>query len=166
MATIKCTQKLSKMMGVSLEPPETDSGDDWHANIFVIDRLRYVLFCSDSTRLCCLAGPVRKKDVQNLPQLLAGALVATMKYEGFDEASISYCLDKLEGATLSKTNSKSILGTINDNVWHLEVHASHAGGVAAIGTEALVEKVNHMPLNPLNWSYAISEFRKYAIRAV
>jgi hypothetical protein len=89
-----------------------------------------------------------------------------MKYEGFDEASITYCTGKLEGATLSKTNSRSILGTMNDNEWHLEVHAYHEGGVAAIGTEALVENVNHMPMSPLNWSYAISEFRKYAVRAV
>ncbi len=78
MATIKCTQKLSKMIGVSLEPPETDSEDDWHANVFVIDRLRYVLSCSDSTRFCCLAGPVRKKDVQKLPQLLAGGRYPTL----------------------------------------------------------------------------------------
>jgi hypothetical protein len=164
--TIKCTAKLAKMMGVSLIPPETDSDNDWHANVLVIDRLRYVLFCSDATRLCCLAGPVRKKDVQNLPARLMDALSATIRYEGFDEASINYCTRNLEGAKLAKTNSRSILGTMNDNEWHLKEHAFHAGGVGIIGTEALVKHVNHMPLSPLNWDYAINEYRKHAVRAI
>ena len=166
MATIKCTQKLAKMAGISIAPPDRNSEDDWHADGFVIDRLRYVLFCSDISRFCCLAGPVRKKDVQNLPQLLVQSLAATMRYEGFNEPTISYCTQKIEGASLAKSNNRSLLGTINDNEWHLKVHAFHAGGLAAIGTEALVKKVNHMPLSPLDWSYAINEFRKYAIRAV
>ena len=154
------------MAVVSLSHPEVDSDNDWHADVFVINRLRYVLFCSDATRFCCLAGPVRKKDVQNLQLLLVSALIATMKHEGFDKPSIDYCTSKLVGARLSKTNNRSILGTMNDNEWLLEVHACHAGGVTAIGTEALVENVNHMPMSPLDWSYAINEFRKYAIRAV
>jgi hypothetical protein len=164
--TIKCTAKLAKMMGVSLAPPQADSEYDWHANVLVFDRLRYVLFCSDATRLCCLSGPVRKKDVQELSVLLIDALSATMRYEGFDEASVTHCTKSLEGAELAKTNNRSILGTMNDNEWLLKEHAIRVGGIATIGTEALIKNVNHMPLSPLKWNYAINEYRKHTIRAI
>ena len=166
MPTIKCTAKLAKMMGVSLGPPQANTDLDWHANVLIIDRLRYVIFCSDATRLCCLAGPARKRDVQDLSGLLVDALSATMRYEGFDEDSIIHCTKNLGSTELAKTNNRSILGTMNDNEWHLKEYAFHVGGVGEIGTEALVKTVNHMPLSPLNWNYAINEYRKHAIRAI
>jgi len=89
-----------------------------------------------------------------------------MRFEGFDTASITYCTKNLEDVDLAKTNSRSILGTMNDNEWHLKEHAFHAGGVGKIGTEALIKNVNHMPLSPLSWNYAINEYRKHVIRAI
>ena len=118
MPTIKCTSKLAKMIGVSLEGPDADSTDDWHSNVFTIDRRRYVLFCSDATRFCCLAGPVLKRDVQDLGALLRSSLAVTLRFENFDPTSREYCLERLEDLTLAKTNNRSVLGTVNDNAWH------------------------------------------------
>lgn len=165
MPIIKCTLKLAKMIGVSLEAPGADSTDDWHANVFTIDRRRYVLFCSDETRFCCLAGPVRKRDVQDLGGLLRNSLAATLRFESFGPTSIVYCLERLEDPTLAKSNNRSVLGTINDNQWHIEEHAFRDGGVDMHGTAGLVAHVNHMPLGPLDYGDAINEFRKRCIRA-
>ncbi len=46
---IKCTAKLTKRADFRLSPPTKDSPDDWHANIFRLDRRFYVIFIQDRT---------------------------------------------------------------------------------------------------------------------
>jgi hypothetical protein len=74
MPSIKCTAKLARRAGLSLSPPIEDTSDDWHANVFTVDRRFYIIFCEDKSRLTCLAGPVQKADLQGLAQVLRNAL--------------------------------------------------------------------------------------------
>ncbi len=165
MPSIKCTKRLATRAGLDLAVPAKDSPDDWHANIFTIDRRFYVIFCEDRSRLTCLAGPVKKPDLQKLPTLLQLSLRRTLHHEGFSETSTLYATSKLNCMRLTKTNNRSILGTISDNIWHIEVHVYDAGGVEPFGIENFSHHVNHMPMNPLKWKYAIEEFRRNIIHA-
>ncbi len=163
MPSIKCTAKLTKRAGLRLSPPTEDTSNDWHANIFTFDRRFYVIFCEDRSRLTCLAGPVKKADLQDLSRLLREALLTVLQDEGFSETTLQYALSKIEDMSLAKTNNRSVLGTINDNIFHIDVHAYHAGGVKGIGLHNLAAKVNHMPMSPLKWKYAIEEYRQSII---
>jgi hypothetical protein len=74
MPSIKCTAKLARRAGLLLSPASENASDDWYANIFIVDRRFYVIFCEDRSRLTCLAGPVRKADLQDLAQVLRRVL--------------------------------------------------------------------------------------------
>ena len=165
MPSIKCTAKLATRAGLSLSPSSEDTSDDWHANVFTVDRRFYIIFCEDRSRLTCLAGPVRKADLQDLAQVLRNALVAVLSHEGFSANSIQYALAKIEDISMAKTNSRSVLGTMNDNIFHIETQADHAGGVEGIGLPKLAAIVNHMPMSPLKWKYAIEEYRRSLIHS-
>lgn len=165
MPSIKCTAKLATRAGFKLALPSEDHPDDWHANIFVIDRRFYVIFCHDRTRLSCLAGPVKKADLQDLQLLLKGAVCTVLEHEGFSDVTINYALSKINELTPAKTNNRSVLGTINDNIFHIELHANDAGGVERIGLQNLCAKVNHMPMSPLKWNFAIEEYRRSVIHS-
>ena len=165
MPSIKCTKRLATRAGLDLAVAAKDSPDDWHANIFTIDRRFYVIFCEDKSRLTCLAGPVKKPDLQKLPTLLQLSLRRTLRHEGFSETSTLYATSKLNCMRLTKTDNRSILGTISDNIWHIEVYVHDAGGVEPFGIENFSHHVNHMPMNPLTWKYAIEEFRRNIIHA-
>jgi hypothetical protein len=99
MPSIKCTAKLAKRAGLRLSPASEDTSNDWHANVFTIDRRFYIIFCEDRSRLTCLAGPVRKADIQDLAQVLRNVLVAVLSHEGFSETSIQHALAKIEGSS-------------------------------------------------------------------
>jgi len=165
MSSIKCTAKLAGRAGLRLSPASEDTSDDWHANVFTLDRRFYVIFCEDRSRLTCLAGPVRKADLQDLAQVLRNALVAVLSHEGFSETSIQYALSKIEDMSIAKTNNRSVLGTMKDNIFHIEHHAAQAGGVDGIGLPKLAATVNHMPMSPLKWKYAIEAYRQSLIHS-
>jgi hypothetical protein len=161
MPSIKCTVKLFKRAGLKLEAPTQQSPDDWHANLFTFDRRFYVIFVHDKTRLTCLAGPVKKADLQNLTGLLGRSLQDVMFHEGFNKYDMSPVLNKINAMEISKTDSRSVLGTINDNLFHVTHHAATGGGIDSIGLTNLSAKVNHMPLSPLGWRYAIEEYNQF-----
>ena len=163
MPSIKCTKKLADRAGFKLQATIQNTPNDWHANLFRFDRRSYVIFCSDLSRLTCLAGPAVKADLQDLPGLLFDALTRTLASEDFSDTAIRYAISKLEPLHLAKSDSRSILGTISDNLWHVDIHAYDAGGMEMIGLEQLSMRVNHMPLKPLNWGFAIDAFRKSVI---
>ena len=164
MPSIKCTKKLADRAGLNNLPVAESSDSDWHANLFTIDRRFYVIFCEDASRLSVLAGPVLKRDLQDLAALLRSNLVRTLKFEAFGDTSIEYALSRLSNIVIAKTDNRSVIGTINDNIWHTEVHAYHAGGVDCAGLDGLSEHLNHMPMAPLNYDRAIRAFGKSTIR--
>jgi len=118
--------------------------------------------------MTCLAGPVRTADLQDLAQVLRNALVAVLSHEGFSETSIQYSLSTIEDMSMAKTNNRSVLGTMNDNIFHIEHienHADQAGGVESIGLPKLAATVNHIPMSPLKWKYTIDEYRQRIIHS-
>jgi hypothetical protein len=164
MASIKCTKKLADRAGIKLVGATEQSNLDWHASLFTLDRRFYVIFCEDVSRLSVLAGPVLKRDLQDLPQLLRDNLVRTLKSEAFSENSIEFAVSRLSDICIAKTDNRSVLGTINDNIWHTEIHAYHAGGVELAGLDYLAKHLNHMPIGPLKYKYAIEAFNRSVVR--
>jgi len=165
MPSIKCTAKLAKRAGIQLAPAVSQSSDDWHANIFTFDRRFYVIFVHDRTRLTCLAGPVTKPDLQDLGELLRKSLQTVLNHEGFGVSAMSYALGKIDGMHTQKSDNRSVLGTINDNLFHITHHAAYSGGVEFVGLATLAAQVNHMPMSPLKWKYAIEEYRRSIIHS-
>lgn len=165
MPSIKSTKKLATRAGFDLCAPEFDSPDDWHANVFTIDRRLYIIFCEDRSRLTCLAGPVKKPDLQDLGALLQRSLRRVLHDEGSSDTSVAYATSKLDEMSLAKTNNRSVLGTISDNIWHIEVHVYEAGGVEPFGIQSFSHHANHMPMSPLRWKYAIEEYRRSVIHS-
>lgn len=165
MPSIKCTAKLAKRAALQLVPPPSQTADDWHSNVFTFDRRLYVIFVHDRTRLTCLAGPVKKTDLQDLETLLKASLRAVLVHEGFEEGSISHALRRVDEMEVCKTDSRSVLGTINENLFHVTHHAASAGGMEAAGLTILAARVNHMPLSPLKGTYAINEYRQSSVHS-
>ncbi len=68
--------------------------------------------------------------------------------------------------TLHKTDNRSVLGAINDNISHVTHHAGVDGGVEVIGLAKLTAHVNNMPISSLEWAYAINKFRQTIFHSV
>lgn len=151
------------------EKPLLDCGDDfrdWHANLLWIERRKFIIFCSSSTLFCCLAGPVRKSELQSLEYVFLLALDRAMRFEGFSDLDISYCHSIYESMSIARTNSRSVLGTMTDYVFHLKYLIDVHGGLATCNLDQVVHQLNYMPQVKRDFFNALQAFQRSLIRGV
>ena len=120
MATLRCTKKLLAQVGVKPAPVEEFGDDDWHANLVWVERKKHVLFCSDQTLFCCVTPPVHKSEIQSLNELFLSTLGWAMQRAGFTDQMVRRFLSKHESMMTTTTRNRSVLGSMNDYVYHLK----------------------------------------------
>jgi hypothetical protein len=72
---------------------------------------------------------------------------------------IDKILDEYHEIQYSKSNDKSVLGTLTDLAYLYEEMIINAGGVYSPHIPDIIRKLNHMPMKPLRWKYAIDELK-------
>src|SRR5450830_833438 len=106
MLVLRCTQKLLKRIGPPVaDPPESTTAlGDWYAQPLAVGHQRYVLLVSERSRLPILM-PAR--NVKHLAARFPKGL-------GVPAAVISQELAEAGEIVVAKTDSRSLLGTLND----------------------------------------------------
>lgn len=114
MVTICCTTKLFQRTGFQRESfaadPETALGN-WFADILFFRRRQILLFVSDNSRLAVVTPA---KEVRSLASHLTGHLTALLEQIGAKSGWIDAEIRKMASARFTTTNSRSVLGTMND----------------------------------------------------
>lgn len=115
MYTLRCTGKLLKRMKatpVPSPPPSTTVLGDWYANIFQFGRTPLLIAVSEKSLLPVLL-PAR--NVAQLPELLPGAVEEVCAFLEYPFDAVRAEISAMrEGATVSKTASRRVLGSMND----------------------------------------------------
>ena len=87
-----------------------------------------------------------------------------LENEGFASESIQALLRMYgEGVVYSKTNSRSVLGSMNDYAYLFEGYSSPEGP-AACDILAVNQKINTAPMSAIDYSRGINEFRRLLMR--
>lgn len=122
MVVIRCTQKLLRRIGKPVqssdrptygpaEPKSTTRLGDWFANLVNAGNRRFVLLVSERTRLPVI---VPARDLKHLSVHLAGALPAVLQALGIPNDAIHREVAAVGQCVLAPTNSRSVLGTLNE----------------------------------------------------
>lgn len=84
---------------------------DWTANLVRVSRAQLVIAVSEPTRLAIAieAAPYAK-----VPERIADRLLETLCWIGIPELAARHEADMLRRPQLSRTNSRSVLGALND----------------------------------------------------
>jgi len=168
MSTLRCTKKLLALTGIKPEPKSNpaDGSDDWHANLVWVERKKLVLFCSNLTLFCCVSPPVLKAQIQSIVPLFLSSLQYQMRYEGFTSYDIDYAIAKYESMGVGRTNNRSVLGSMNDYVFHLGYRIWDDGGLAECNLGEVVQYLNRIPQVGRDFHNAIGAFKRSLIRGV
>ena len=117
MMQLKCTRKLLDFAGIAPAPlPEANSTllGAWHVNTEVIGRYRFLLFLNDRT-LYCLVGVIPATEITaHLPVIFRHLLASAMLKNGVDQAHIEQVAREYVDETITKTDSRRVLGNLND----------------------------------------------------
>lgn len=116
MTTLRCTGKLLKRLGIldpgDPPPPENVLGD-WFANIIYTRHGHYILLVSERSLLPVLTTA---RDLDNLVPRFMKQLDDLLLALGVRRELIDHELSSMEPLRFGRTNSRSVLGTMNDFV--------------------------------------------------
>jgi len=162
MQTIKCTAKLRKEMGLAnaslAEPtPQTGVLGAWHANLIYVNRRKCVLFVNDKTLYNFAVPSLSRAEIKELDSVFLQYLVLNLFQEGFSEEMVKKLTQEYDQIQFTKTDNKSVLGSMNDLAWHYKYHLVEDGeGFLS----HIVHELNRMPMGAMNYAFPIDVLRE------
>ena len=168
MQLIKCTAKLRKEMGLkksdlSETVPENSLLGAWHANLLYVNRKKCVLFVNDKTLYNFVVINLSRAKIKELDSIFVQYLVLNLFQEGFSEALVKRLTQEYDTIQFTKTDSKSVLGSMNDLAFHYKYHIQTEGENAL---PSIIHKMNRMPMGAQNYNYSIESLMKHIEKEV
>ena len=114
MVVLRCTRKLLKRLHarpVDISPPSTTLLGDWYANVLFVQRKPIILAVSARTLLPLL---VPARELASLRERLGAALGEMLLALGIPENDVRDEQQQLLPIVFARTDSRQILGTMND----------------------------------------------------
>ena len=164
MQLIRCTKKLQKEMGLKqsdlcAEEPRFSYLGPWHANLIHIDRRKCVLFVNDKTLFNFIVPDLSRAQIRELDKLFKSYLSCVLADAGIPEADRARILSEYDEVGYANTNSKSVLGSMNDLAFHYKFSIQEAGGVHSPAVPEIIRRLNRMPMGALKYVFPIEALR-------
>jgi hypothetical protein len=161
MAIIRCTTKLlnelgAKPMSVKDQPPGLC---DWHANLLRLERKKYVLFTNDQTLYSLLVHWGKTpRSADFLERFRLGMFMSLMS-EGLTEVQVEYLLREHQQVMITKTNSRSVLGSMNDLAFQIKFMIGDSR-LADADLSEINRQLNHIPMSAIKYNFGTDEMKR------
>ena len=162
MVRIKCTTKLLNELGVKLAnaPDQPSSLCDWHANMLWLDRKKHVLFTNDQTLYSLLVPWNKSPRLTDFIQRFRLGLLKSLMSDGLAEVQTEYLLSEYMQVTITKTNSRSVLGSMNDLAFQIKSMVFMNGGVTDVNLSEVNWQLNRIPMSAIKYKFSIDELKR------
>jgi len=165
MATlIRCTQKLLAEIPASRIDPNA-SGESWHANLLRIERRKCVLFTHDATLYSVFVPVLTKPDFGHLDEVFTQRLFKALLWEEFPQVQIEKMLDACRTVRFTRSNNRSVLGSMNEMRFHIEVDVEDAGGLERVDLADLQHRLNRTPWSAVGYRGPVDGLRRHLAQA-
>jgi len=164
MLLIRCTKKLQKEIGltesdlIKTEPASSILGS-WHANLIYIDGKKCALFVNDKTLFNFIIPDISRKQLRDIFPLFKTFLQCVIADEGLPESITDKIISEYDSISFANTNSKSILGSMNDLASHYKFFILDQGGVHSPAVPGIIKRLNHWPFSSLQFVYPIDALK-------
>jgi len=160
MQLIRCTKKLQKEMGLKrsdlcAEEPCFSYLGPWHANLIHIERRKCVLFVNDKTLFNFIVPDLSRAQIRELDKPFRSYLSCVLADAGISEADRARILSEYDEVGFANTDSKSVLGSMNDLTFHYKYSILEAGGVHSPAVPGIIGRLNRMPMGALKYVFPI-----------
>jgi len=165
MAIIRCTAKLLKEMGLPKSSLVSSAAEvsplgGWHANLIFIGRKKCVLFANDATLFNFIVADVPRAQIRSLGELFLFHLSCVFHEEGLEPQLVERALAACGPASFGASNSRSVLGSMNDLAFHYEWSILESGGVHSPAVPAIIKRLNRMPLKAAGYGFPVEGMKK------
>ena len=160
MLQLRCTVKVQKELGLKpkdlgdIQDPDTVLGN-WYVNLSTIDRRKTFLFVNERTLLSFILYGIKKSNIANIHEMFLKALNQLLLMEGVDYPVIDKLNNEYFNLKYTKTNSKQVLGNMND-LMSLYKHIIYIdGGLKHCDLTDIIHRINATPQKNIGWGYSI-----------
>jgi hypothetical protein len=165
MQLIRCTKKLQKEMGLKKADlheakPTFSYLGSWHANLIHIDRRKCVLFVNDKTLFNFIAPYVTRAQIRELDVLFREFLQSVLAEEAVSASTRQKISAEYTEVAYASSESKSVLGSMNDLAFHYRFHILSEGGVHSCMVPSIIRKLNRMPMGAIEYRYPIEALKQ------
>ena len=157
---IRCTQKLLVEIPHGLVDLSA-SGGGWHANLLRIERRKCVLFTHDATLYSVFVPVLKKPEFERLDEIFGQRLFKALLWDEFPQVQIERMLEACRSIRFASSNNRSVLGSMNDIRFQIEVHVAYDGGLAYVDLAALHHKLNRIPFGAIGYQYPVEELHAH-----
>ena len=162
MGIIRCTAKLLTELKTKPTngPSQSSAWCDWHANLLRIERKKWVLFTNNQTLYSFFLPSMKKPILENFEEVFRLGLFKSLMTEGFTEPQVEYMLREHQHIAIAKTNSRSILGSMNDLAFQIKSMIYATGGLASADLSEINRQLNRIPMSAINYKVSIDELKR------
>ncbi len=162
MGTVRCTKKLLKELRIdnAITAGEDGGLGGWHANLFLSHRRKCVLFIHDRSLYSLLLTGLKRKDFDELAFLFGEILFKTMRLNGFSQKAIERMLTEYEQVSFASTNSRSVLGSMNDRIAEVRFQLDRFDSLEAANIGEIRKLVNEVPMGALKYAQPVEELAR------
>jgi hypothetical protein len=162
MANIRCTNKLLNELGAkpTSVPDQLPSLFDWHANLLWLNGKKYVLFTNDQTLFTFLMRWKKTSRSINFLERFRLNLFRSLKNEGLAEAQVEYVLSEYTQVTITKTNSRSVLGSMSDLAFQVKSLIYINEELTDAKLSEISRQVNRTPMGAIKYKVGIDELKR------
>jgi hypothetical protein len=164
MGIIRCTVKLLTELKTKPTngPSQSSAWCDWHANLLWVDRKKCVLFTNNQTLYSFLLPSMKMKKpiLENFEKVFRLGLFKSLMTEGFAEPQVEYMLREHQNIVIAKTNSRSILGSMNDLAFQIKSMIYATGGLANADLSEINRQLNRIPMSVIKYKVSIDELKR------
>ena len=162
MGIIRCTAKL--LTELKTKPTNGSSQSpvwcDWHANLLWVDRKKCVLFANNQTLYSFFLPLMKKPILENFEVVFRLGLFKSLMTEGFAEPQVEYVLREHQHIVIARTNSRSILGSMNDLAFQIKSMIYATGGLANADLSEINRQLNRIPMSAIKYKVSIDELKQ------
>ena len=130
----------------------------WHANLIYVNRKKCVLFVNDKTLYNFVVINLSRAKIKELDSIFVQYLFLNLFQEGFSEELVKQLTQEYGSVQFAKTDSKSVLGSMNDLAFHYKLYLQTEGEDAL---PSIVHKLNRMPMGAQNYNYSIESLMEH-----
>lgn len=141
-----------------IEPNESYLGS-WHANLIFISGKKCLLFVNDKTLFNFIVPDISRTQIRDLSSIFRVTLECVLAAEDVPEMAKTKIMSEYRSILYANTNSKSVLGSMNDLAFHYKYHIQSEGGVHSYAVPDIIKKLNHMPMGALDYVFPIEALK-------
>lgn len=165
MIQFRCTKKVLDYIGIKNsqlgEFRDTNALlGNWYVNMFNVDRRKTLLFMSEKTFFSFIIYGVRKDNIEKLPNIFLGGLEQALEFEDINNNKIDHIINQCKLIEITKTNSRSILGNLNDLMDMYKIMINHGSGFEYCNLTKIIKRMNRTPQKNLGWKRSIDILRE------